>query len=93
MVSSLFPIDNPEEQNVHILFEPVVPNLWSIFKRHSLQVTLRKLQSGCAALSGNPLYPLARTGPVVPAHAGDDREQGKLSGRVGSRTLSRAARS
>ena len=29
----------------------------------------------CAALTGNPLYPLARTGPVVPAHPGDDREQ------------------
>ena len=25
--------------------------------------------------SGNLLYPLARTGPVVPAHAGDDQER------------------
>jgi hypothetical protein len=24
---------------------------------------------------GKLLYPLARTGPVVPAHAGDDQEQ------------------
>ena len=24
---------------------------------------------------GDLLYPLARTGPVVPAHAGDDQEQ------------------
>ena len=31
-----------------------------------------------AAHSGNPLYPLARTGPVVPAHPGDDREQGEV---------------
>ena len=43
--------------------------------------------------SGDPLYPLARTGPVVPSHPGDDREQGKLSGRFCGRTLSRAARS
>lgn len=28
-----------------------------------------------AALSGNLLYPLVRTGPVVPAHPGDDQEQ------------------
>ncbi len=28
-----------------------------------------------AALSGNLLYPLARTGPVVPSHAGDDQER------------------
>ena len=28
-----------------------------------------------AALTGDPLYPLARTGPVVPAHPGDDQEQ------------------
>ena len=34
-----------------------------------------------AALAGDPLYPLARIGPVVPAHPGDDREQTKLSGR------------
>jgi hypothetical protein len=42
---------------------------------------------------GDLLYPLARTGPVVPAHAGDDQEQGKRSGKGYSRTLSRAARS
>ena len=42
---------------------------------------------------GNPLYPLTRTGPVVPAHPGDDREQIELSGKVFCRTLSRAARS
>ena len=46
-----------------------------------------------ATLPGNPLYPLARTGPVVPAHPGDDQEQEKLSGKVCRRTLSRAARS
>ena len=46
-----------------------------------------------AALSGDPLYPLARTGPGVPAHPGDDRERGKRSGSSGGRTLSRAARS
>lgn len=28
-----------------------------------------------ATLPGNLLYPLARTGPVVPAHAGDDQER------------------
>lgn len=28
-----------------------------------------------AALSGDLLYPLARTGPVVPAHPGDDQER------------------
>lgn len=28
-----------------------------------------------ATLAGDPLYPLARTGPVVPAHAGNDRER------------------
>jgi hypothetical protein len=39
------------------------------------------------------LYPLALTGPVVPSHSGDDREQGKLSGRGCGRTLSRSARS
>jgi hypothetical protein len=27
-----------------------------------------------AALAGDLLYPLARTGPVVPAHSGDDQE-------------------
>ena len=34
--------------------------------------------SGCGAtLPGNLLYPLARTGPVVPAHPGDDQERGQ----------------
>ncbi len=28
-------------------------------------------------LPGNLLYPLARTGPVVPAHSGDDQERGQ----------------
>ena len=28
-----------------------------------------------ATLTGNLLYPLARTGPVVPAHPGDDQER------------------
>lgn len=28
-----------------------------------------------ATLPGNLLYPLARTGPVVPAHLGDDQER------------------
>ncbi|MEE4211042.1 MAG: hypothetical protein V2I43_17465 [Parvularcula sp.] len=28
-----------------------------------------------ATLPGDLLYPLARTGPVVPAHPGDDQEQ------------------
>jgi hypothetical protein len=32
--------------------------------------------SNAAALTGNPLYPLARTGPLVPAHSGDDQERG-----------------
>ena len=27
------------------------------------------------ALAGNLLYPLLRTGPVVPSHPGDDQEQ------------------
>ena len=40
------------------------------------------MRSGQGCPPGDPLYPLARTGPVVPAHPGDDREQGKLSGRV-----------
>jgi hypothetical protein len=30
-----------------------------------------------ATLSGNLLYPLKRTGPVVPAHPGDDQERGQ----------------
>ena len=30
--------------------------------------------------AGNLLYPLARTGPVVPAHPGDDQERGKRRG-------------
>jgi hypothetical protein len=46
-----------------------------------------------ATLTGNLLYPLARTGPVVPSHASDDQEQAQLSGKSGSRTLSRALRS
>lgn len=28
-----------------------------------------------ATLPGDLLYPLAQTGPVVPAHPGDDQEQ------------------
>ena len=32
--------------------------------------------------SGDPLYPLARTGPVVPAHSGNDRERKLMSGKV-----------
>ncbi len=42
-----------------------------------------RLLNGCfsyfacfrATLTGNLLYPLARTGPVVPSHPGDDQEQ------------------
>ena len=46
-----------------------------------------------AAASSGPLYPLMRTGLVVPAHPGDDRERGMMSGRVYVRALSRAGRS
>jgi len=35
----------------------------------------RRPNCGWAALAGDLLYPLARTGPVVPAHSGDDQEQ------------------
>ena len=31
----------------------------------------------CATLPGNLLYPLAQTGPVVPAYSGDDQERGQ----------------
>ena len=31
-----------------------------------------------ATLPGNLLYPLARTGPVVPARSGDDQEQSNV---------------
>lgn len=43
-------------------------------KAHSCHFR-RRPNCGWAALAGDLLYPLARTGPVVPAHPGDDQEQ------------------
>jgi hypothetical protein len=36
---------------------------------------VRLVLNGCPP--GDLLYPLARTGPVVPAHPGDDQERGQ----------------
>ena len=42
---------------------------------------------------GQPALFALRTGPVVPAHPGNDQERMMMSGILQGRTLSRAARS
>lgn len=47
------------------------PDLW--FATRGASVSASELYA--ATLPGNLLYPLGRTGPVVPAHSGDDQER------------------
>lgn len=40
-------------------------------------MVVQSLRGIRATLPGNLLYPLARTGPLVPSHSGDDQERGQ----------------
>tara|TARA_A100001391_G_scaffold95213_1_gene63044 strand:+ start:10410 stop:10838 length:429 start_codon:yes stop_codon:yes gene_type:complete len=75
-VSFLFPDSKPYGQIcssfVLGVFAESVEHFQAGFEG-SLSLRWRKEWPG--SLAGDLLYPLARTGPVVPAHPGDDQEQ------------------
>jgi hypothetical protein len=80
VIISLWQVDSVNDRTRRPI--PRAKVIWERIGNNQGRIVIFLLDRFCRCPSGDPLYPLTRTGPVVPAHTGDDREQEMMSGKV-----------